>query len=263
MFKESTYRRKRRSSRRSRTPSPKPPSPIRGPDHIMSERVGDKYIPLPPELPRPGEREPSSPSEEEDEEERKEHRRRSRKKDKRAVIHNPEEEFPRVETPSTPSSGRRDSGVFSGHVSPRSLKYYDSKGRLITPAERRITNDDSAVRELTQQFNKIINDERLDKLEAEAKINRLQEKLNKAQADIEASKRASLLNDRERRVEERELTYRDDQKRLSQTSSRESLPKREVVVEQSRDPAAGALAKAKKDWEKRNSGSHYNSDKKW
>lgn len=263
MFKETTYRRKRRSSRRSRTPSPSPPSPIRGPNHIMSDRIGDSYIPLPPELPKKGER--SSPSEEDDEE-RKEHRRRQRKKDRRPVIHNPDgEDFPVIETPSTPSSGgRRDSGVFSGHVSPRSFKYYDSKGRPIAPAERRVTiGDDSEVQELTHKFTRMINDERLDKMEAEAKISHLEEKLKKAQADIHATKREGALDDRERKVSERELMYRDEQKRLSQTSSRESLPKREVVVKQSSDPAAGALAKAKKDWEKRNSGSQYGSGKKW
>lgn len=222
----------------------------------MSERVGDQYIPLPPELPKKSERSSGS---EEDEEQRKERRRRQRKSDKRPVVHNPDsEEYPVIESPSTPSSGRRDSGVFSGHVSPRSTKYYDSKGRLITPVERRIMGDDSEVRELTQQFNKILSDERMDKLEAEAKISRLQEKLSKAEAEIEASKREYRLNDRERKVSEREIMYRDDQKRLSQTSSRESLPKREVVVDQpgARDPAAGALAKAKADWEKRTSGSY-------
>ena len=223
----------------------------------MDKRIGDSYVPLPKELPQKGS-ERSSGSEEESE--RKERRRRQRK----PLIHQDEDEYPVVESPSTPSSGRRDSGVFSGHVSPpsRGSKYYDSKGRLIAPAEHR----DDPVRELTQQFNRIIADKEVDKLEAEAKANILQEKLNKAQAKIEQDKRESWLNQRERQLQDREQGYRDVQKRLSQTSSRESLPKREVVVSQPLqppaisggydDPATNALAKAKADWNKRNSGGY-------
>jgi hypothetical protein len=241
----------------------------------MSERIGDSYIPLPKEIPKKsskgskGSKSSDRSTSSEEDSEWKEARRRQRKSDKRPFIHQYEEdEYPVIESPSTPSSGRRDSGVFSGHVSPpsRGSKYNDSKGRLLTPAERR----DDGVRELTHQFNRIITDKELDKLEAEAKVNILQEKLNKAQAKIEQDKRESWLNQREGKLLDREARYRDDQKRLSQTSSRESLPKRDVVVSQPLqpparmdgytggydDPAANALAKAKADWNKRNSGGY-------
>lgn len=235
----------------------------------MSERIGDSYVPLPRELPKKTER--SSGSEEESEGKRKERRRRQRKSESRPLVHNyDEEDYPVIESPASRSSGRRDSGVFSGHVSPpsRDTKYYDSKGRLIAPAERRMIEDDTQIRDLTQQFNKIISDERMDKLDLEAKANKLQEKLNKAKAEIEQSKRESWLNEREHKLLERESGH---QKRLSQTSSRESLPKRDVVVTQPLqppatmggydDPAANALAKAKADWNKRTSGSY--GGKKW
>lgn len=233
----------------------------------MSERIGDSYVPLPRELPKKGS-DRSSGSEEESEERRKERRRRQRKGDTRPLIHQYDnDEYPVIESPSTPSSDRRDSGVFSGHVSPpsRGSKYYDSKGRSIVPAERRIDQEDQ-VQQLTLQFNRIISDKEMDKLEAEAKANRLQEKLNKAHAEIEQSKRESMLNERERKLWDREQGLREGQRRLSQTSSRESLPKRDVVVKQPLqppamsggydDPAAAAMAKAKADWNKRNSGSH-------
>lgn len=191
----------------------------------MSERLDGEYVPLPKKLPKDDERSGSSGDD-------SERRRRRKGKEKVRVVHHLDdpEIYPVVETPSTASSGRRDSGVFSGGASPRDAKYFDKKGRPITLPERRPIEDDSAVQDLARQFNDIITNERLEKLDAEAKANRLQEKLNKAQAEIDQNKRASWLDDRERRVVDRE-------KRLSQTSSRESPSRREVVINQPSPPA--------------------------
>lgn len=213
----------------------------------MSERLDGEYVPLPKKLPKQDEKSNSSGDDDD---------KRRKGKGKVKVIHHlgDEEIYPVVETPSTVSSGRRDSGVFSGGASPRDAKYFDKKGRPIHLAERRPIADESAIQDLTRQFNDIISNERLEKLDAEAKANRLQEKLNKAQAEIDQNKRASWLEDRERRVADRE-------KRLSQTSSRESPSRREVVVTQTTPPAryspdnanaaTDALKKAQADYQRR------------
>ena len=215
----------------------------------MSDRLDGSYIPLPKKLPQQDEKSHSSSSDED--------KRRSRKgKEKARIVHHNDdpEYYPVVETPTSVSSGRRDSGVFSGTGSPRDAKYYDKKGRLLTAAERRpvSSSGEAAIQDLTTQFNKIITNERVDKLEAEARANRLEEQLNKAKAEIEQTKRASWLDDRERRVSDREKTHRDD-KRLSQTSSRQSPNRRDVVVSQPQPPArvedaaTAALNKARAD----------------
>jgi hypothetical protein len=229
----------------------------------MSDRLDSGYQPLPPVIPR--ERHSSS-----DEDEQRRERRRRNKGKGPLIIHD-ENDYPVVETPSSTSShSRKDSGVFSGRGSPHTgKKYYDSKGKLIMPHSERRPIDDDAVRDLTQQFNSIISDERMDRLEAEARANRLEEQLQQAKAEIEKSKRSSILDDRERKVSDRERSHREEQKRLSYSSSRGSPHSREnevVVIQQQPpmraepDPAMDALAKARADWNKKNP---QGSGKKW
>ncbi|ETN44420.1 uncharacterized protein HMPREF1541_10601 [Cyphellophora europaea CBS 101466] len=241
----------------------------------MSDRAAEEHVPLPPPVRKEGERSSSS---EDGDGKRKERRRKGKSYDKRApLVHNPlDEDYPVIEDTSTPSSDRRDSGVFSGRGSPRNAKYHETKGKFLLPAERRSPVDDSHVQELTQQFNHILQNEHLDKLNAEARANRLEEQLNRAKAEIDQNKRADYLDQRERRISDREKSHRDEQKRLSQTSLRGNLPppRRDVVVTQPQlpiqpsggyyatpppaaDPAAEALAKAKSDWNKRKSGGGY------
>lgn len=217
----------------------------------MSDKHGDTYVPLPKELPKKDDR-GSSP----DEDEKK--RRRQEKGKSRVVFHPDDPDYyPVVETPSTTSSERRDSGVFSGGGSPRNAKYYDTKGRALTFPERRTAGDEVAVQDLTRQFNSIITNERFDKLEAEARANHLQEKLNKAQAEIEQNKRASWVEERERRVAEREKNW--EHQRQSSSGSRERPRRRDVIVTQDRPPirtdedvaAASALASARSDLKKK------------
>lgn len=169
-----------------------------------------------------------------------------------ACLYHPDsQDYPGFKTP--PVSARQNSPVISGRVSPEPGEYYDSKGRLIVPAQRRSTGDDSEVRELAKQCNKIINDERLDKLE----------KLDKAQGQTSrpASVRVSskIENARSRSAQ---LMYRDEQKRLlSPRSSREGLPRHKAVVEQ-REPPAATLAQVQKNLARGNSGGQH-SNKKW
>jgi hypothetical protein len=243
----------------------------------MSERLSGDYVPLPKKLPKTKDDKSSNHSSSDEE-----RRRRKGKERARVINYGPAhvddpDYYPVVETPSTSGGGgigtplgRRDSGVYSGTGSPhsRDRKYYDKQGRPITVGhDRRPLITDSAdttaaIQDLTREFNTIITNERLDKLEAEAKANRLAAQLNKAQAEIEQSKRSSWLDDREKRVGDREKVHRDE-KRLSQTSSRESPPgglrPRDVVVKQPSPPiretpadvAKDALDKARADYQRK------------
>jgi len=211
----------------------------------MDPRVGDKYVPLPKKLPPKSERSSSS----EDSKEGKGKRRKA------MVIQAPHlqdpEAYPIIESPSSPSPRRRDSGVFSIEGSPRRY-YYDSRGQLTYPPQNP-TPSNQNIQELSDRFNDILSKKEHDRIEAQQDAIRARQEANDAKAELERVKRQSWLDDRERNVSDRERQHREEQKRIS------DAPKRDVVVVQPSPPAryddtpTDALKRAKDDY-KRKSG---------
>ncbi|KPI42849.1 UV excision repair protein rhp23 [Cyphellophora attinorum] len=165
--------------------------------------------------------------------------RRRKGKDKARGVNfffDPDEHPVVVETPSTSGDGgisaqfgRRDSGVYSGAGRPhsRDRKYYDRKDQLTTTDSADTT---PAIQDLTHDFNNITTNRRLDKVEAEAKANRLAAQLEKAKAEIEASKRA-LRRDAVSGPVTNDVAVMTDNRSRSRRAGTSDRKSRVVVVE--------------------------------
>ena len=207
----------------------------------MDPRLGDKYVPLPKKLPPKDERSSSSESSSD-----KDKRRRP----KAILVQGPHPEdrdaFPVIESPGKPSPRRRDSGVFSVEGSPRRQYYYNAAGqRTYAPSS------ETSVQDLSDKFQALLMKEQLDRIDAEKAATRAKEEAIDAKAELERYKRQSWLDERERKVQDRERQHREEQKRIGDAS------RREVVVVQNKppvrfaDPATDALERAKDDYKRR------------
>jgi hypothetical protein len=212
----------------------------------MDPRIGDSYVPLPKKLPLKDDRSSSS----EGDKDKKGKRRKPK------IIHGPHPEderaFPVIESPgSNQSPRRRDSGVGSIESSPHARQYFDEFGRpTFGPSYSHGAIDAS------DRLHAELMKERLDRIEAEKAAARAKEETMELKAELERMKRSSWLDDRERKVTEREKQFEEQNRRITDAPR----PAREVVVSQPKPPvrfvddATDALNRARDDF-KRRSGS--------
>jgi hypothetical protein len=213
----------------------------------MDPRIGDNYVPLPKKLPLKDDHSSSSEGDRD-----KKGRRRKPK-----IIHGPHPEderaYPVVETPSNNSSPRRrDSGVFSIEGSPLARQYVDEFGRPTFPPNYAQGHRDGAI-DASERLNAELMRERLDRIEAEKIAVRAEKEATDAKAELERYKRQSWLDDRERKVTDREKQLRIDDVPAPRT--------REVIISQPKPPvrfavdeAADAIKRAQDDLKRRSGG---------